>query len=184
MARWFFEPGHTAAEFCARHMMVTYVRGHFKNVRGQLNFDPATPQKSSVDVEIDARGLWTGEPDRDAHLRSADFLDVEHFPAITFRSREVKLLGDHDYSATGDLTIRGVSRPCTLRVNYLGQWQTPWWENGVDKGPKTRAGFVATTTINRHDFGASWNAPLDRGGIVIGDFVEITIDAEAILEEA
>jgi len=184
MARWFFEPGHTAAEFCVRHMMVTYVRGHFKNVHGRLNFDPTNAKNSSVEAEIDARTLWTGEPDRDAHLRSADFLDVEHHPAITFRSREVKLLGDLDYSVLGDLTIRGVSRGCELRVTYLGQWQTPWWEGGVDKGPKTRAGFMATTRINRHDFGASWNATLDRGGIVVGDLVEITIDAEAILEQA
>src|SRR5439155_2518974 len=92
-----------------------------------------------------------------SHLRSADFLDVEHYPTITFRSREVKLLGNHDYSVEGDLTIRGVSRPAKLRVTYLGEWQTPWWESGVDKGPKTRAGFTATTTINRHDFGVSWN---------------------------
>ena len=165
-------------------MMVTYVRGHFKNVRGRLNFAPTTPQNSSVEIEIDTRGLWTGEPDRDTHLRSADFLDVEHYPTITFRSREVALLGNHDYSVAGDLTIRGVSRPSELRVVYLGQWQTPWWENGVDKGPKTRAGFTATTTINRHDFGVSWNAPLDDGGMVVGEIVEITIDAEAILEQA
>ena len=184
MAKWFFEPGHTAAEFCARHMMVTWVRGHFKNIHGRLTFDPADAQHSSVDVEIGATGLWTGEPDRDAHLRSADFLDVEHFKTITFRSREVSLLGDHDYSVLGDLTIRGVTRPCNLKVTYLGQWQTPWWEGGVDKGPKTRPGFLATTTINRHDFGVSWNAVLDRGGIVVGDLVEITIDAEAILESA
>jgi len=182
MAQWFFEPGHTAAEFSVRHMMVTQVRGHFKNVHGRLNFDPASPQQSSVEIEIDARTLWTGEPDRDAHLRSADFLDVEHYPTITFRSREVSLLGDHDYSVAGDLTIRGVSRPCKLRVTYLGQWQTPWWEGGADKGPKTRAGFVATGSINRHDFGVSWNAALDRGGIVVGDLVEFTIDAEAIFE--
>jgi len=165
-------------------MMVTYVRGHFKNVQGRLAFDPASPHHSSVEVEIDAGGLWTGEPDRDAHLRSADFLDVENHPTITFRSREVNLLGDHDYSVRGDLIIRGVSRPCELRVTYLGQWQTPWWENGVDKGPKTRAGFMATTTINRHDFGVSWNALLEREGSVVGDPVEITIDAEAILEDA
>lgn len=184
MARWFFEAGHTAAEFSVRHMMVTQVRGHFKNVHGRLNFDPASAQQSSVEIEIDARTLWTGEPDRDAHLRSADFLDVEHYPTITFRSREVSLLGDHDYSVVGDLTIRGVSRPCKLRVTYLGQWQTPWWEGGADKGPKTRAGFVATGAINRHDFGVSWNSTLDRGGIVVGDLVEITIDAEAILEQA
>lgn len=184
MARWFFEAGHTAAEFNVRHMMVTQVRGHFKNVHGRLSFDPASAQQSSVEIEIDARTLWTGEPDRDKHLRSADFLDVEHYPTITFRSREVSLLGDHDYSVVGDLTIRGVSRPCKLRVTYLGQWQTPWWEGGVDKGPKTRAGFVATGSINRHDFGVSWNSTLDRGGIVVGDLVEITIDAEAILEQA
>ena len=183
MSQWFFEPGHTAAEFSVRHMMVTYVRGHFKNVHGRLNYYPASPQRSSVEIEIDARTLWTGEPDRDAHLRSADFLDVEHDPTITFRSREVNLLGDHDYSVLGDLTIRCVSRPCTLRGTYLGKWQTPWWENGVDKGPKTRAGFTATATINRHDFGVSWNAPLDRGGVVVGELVEITIDAEAILED-
>ena len=184
MARWFFEPGHTAAEFSVRHMMVTYVRGHFKNVHGRLHFDPTSPQNSSVEMEIDTRGLWTGEPDRDAHLRSADFLDVEHYPTITFRSREVELLGNHDYSVEGDLTIRGVSRPARLQVTYLGQWQTPWWENGVDRGPKTRAGFTATTTINRHDFGVSWNAQLDRGGTVVGDLVEITVDAEAIHEQA
>jgi len=184
LARWFFEPGHTAAEFGVRHMMVTYVRGHFKNIRGLLDFDPKSPQNSSVEIEIDTRGLWTGEPDRDAHLRSADFLDVEHYTTITFRSREVKLLGDHDYSVEGDLRIRGVSRSSTLLVTYLGQWQTPWWENGMDKGPRTRAGFKATTTINRHHFGVSWNATLDRGGMVVGDLVEITIDAEAILEPA
>ena len=182
MARWLFEPGHTAAEFCVRHMMVTYVRGHLKNVHGRLTFDPASPQNSSVEIEIDASGLWTGEPDRDAHLRSADFLDVEKHPKITFRSREAKLLGGHDYVIRGDLNIRGVSRPCELQVTYLGQWQTPWWEDGVDKGPKTRAGFKATTTINRRDFGVSWTAPLERGGSVVGDIVEITIDAEAILE--
>src|SRR5215469_8421859 len=97
MAKWTFEPGHTAAEFCARHMMVTYVRGHFKNIHGTLNFDPVYPQASSVDVLIDGTTLWTGEPDRDAHLRSGDFLDVESHPQITFRSRQVKLIGENDY---------------------------------------------------------------------------------------
>jgi polyisoprenoid-binding protein YceI len=182
MARWTFEPGHTAAEFCARHMMVTCVRGHFKNVHGSLEFDPENPAASSVEVEIDATGLWTGEPQRDDHLRSADFLDVAHYPRITFRGNKVKTVGGNDYQVTGELTIRGVTRPAVLDVHYLGQWQTPWWEDGVDKGPKTRAGFLATTRINRHDFGVSWNSILDKGGVVVGDQVEITIDAEAILE--
>jgi polyisoprenoid-binding protein YceI len=163
-------------------MMVTYVRGHFKNIHGTLNFDPSHPQTSSVDVVIDAMTLWTGEPDRDAHLRSSDFLDVERHPRITFLSRQVKLIGENDYVVNGDLTIRGVAREVPLNVHYLGQWQTPWWEDGVDKGPKTRAGFVATASINRHDFGVSWNARLDMGGLVVGDTAEITIDAEAILE--
>src|SRR5213594_112919 len=164
MARWTFEPGHTAAEFCARHMMVSCVRGHFKNIHGTLEFDPEKPGVASVEVTIDARGLWSGERDRDAHLKSADFLDVENHPTITFRGSEVALIGDHDARLRGDLTIRGVTRPVTLDVRYLGQWKTPWWEDGVDKGPKTRAGFLGTTRINRHDFGVSWNSVLDHGG--------------------
>jgi polyisoprenoid-binding protein YceI len=183
MQQWFLEPGHTAAEFCVRHMMVTHVRGAFKNVKGRLSFDPAQPEASTVEVTIDARQLWSGEPDRDAHLKSADFLDAETHPQITFRSTSVRLLGGHDYEVAGSLTIRGVTRPVTLRATYLGQWQTPWWEGGVDKGPKTRAGFLATGRINRHDFGVSWNATLDRGGVVVGDTVEITIDAEAVRED-
>ncbi|HEY3305896.1 MAG TPA: YceI family protein [Candidatus Binatia bacterium] len=183
MAKWFFEPRHTAAEFSVRHMMVTFVRGHFKNVHGTLVFDPANPRAASVEVAIDAAGIWTGEADRDAHLKSADFLDVEKHPKITFKGNRVELVGANEAVLTGELTIRGVTRTVPLRVQYLGQWQTPWWEDGVDKGPKTRAGFVATTSINRHDFGVSWNGTLDRGGVVVGNRVEITIDAEAILQE-
>lgn len=182
MAKWFFEPGHTAAGFCVRHMMVCYVRGHFKNVHGELEFDPRDPGDSKVMVRIDARTLWTGEPDRDAHLRSADFLDVEHFPEITFTSDKVEIDGDHDYIVAGQLIVRGVTRPVSLKVRYLGQWQTSWWENGVDKGPKTRAGFLAETVIDRTEFGVNWNSLLERGGVVVGNTVEITIDAEAILE--
>jgi len=181
MAKWEFEPGHTAAIFRARHMMVTWVRGHFKDVHGTLDYDRDDPKAASADVTIDARNLWTGEPDRDTHLKSADFLDVEAHPTITFRSRGATLTGADEARMTGELTIRGVTRPVTLDVHYLGEWQTPWWEDGVDKGPRTRAGFVATTRINRQDFGVSWNSSLDRGGVVVGDEVEITIDAEAIL---
>ena len=182
MAKWFFEPGHTAAEFSVRHMMVTFVRGHFKNIHGTLVFDPAIPSAASVEVTIDAAGIWTGEADRDAHLKSADFLDVEKHPKITFKGNQVEITGATEAVLTGNLTIRGVTRTVALRVQYLGQWQTPWWEDGVDKGPKMRAGFVGTTSINRHDFGVSWNGILDSGGVVVGNAVEITIDAEAILQ--
>ena len=119
----------------------------------------------------------------DDHLRSADFLDVEHHPEITFKGNQVETKGEHDYAVTGDLTIRGVTRQVSLNVSYLGQWQTPWWEDGVNKGPKTRAGFVATSKINRQDFGVSWQDTMDRGGIVVGNEIDITIDAEAILED-
>lgn len=182
MSRWTFEPGHTAAEFCVRHMMVTYVRGHFKNVRGTLEFDPEAPAASRVEAVIDARGLWSGERDRDTHLKGPDFLDVERFPEITFRGRQVRLGGAHEAIVLGDLTLRSVTRSIELHVHYLGQWQTPWWEDGVDKGPKTRAGFLATTRINRREFGVNWNSALDRGGVVVGDDVTVTIDAEAILQ--
>jgi polyisoprenoid-binding protein YceI len=178
---WTFEPGHTAAEFAVRHMMVTYVRGHFKNVHGTLRFDPDYPERSAVSVRIDAKNIWSGEPDRDAHLRSADFLDVEKYPEITFTGDQVELTGCSDYLVHGDLTIRGVTRKVPLKVTYLGQWLTPWWEDGVDKGPKTRAGFHATTEINRHDFGLAWNAMLHKNGVAVGNIVYIAIDAEAIL---
>jgi polyisoprenoid-binding protein YceI len=182
MAKWTFEPGHTAAEFSARHMMVTSVRGHFKNVHGTLDFDPDDPRATSLEATIDARGLWSGDPDRDTHLKSADFLDVANYPTITFRSRSVELRGADEARLTGDLTIRGVTKTVALDVRHLGQWQTPWWEDGVDKGPRIRAGFLATGRINRKDFGVNWNGTLDRGGVVVGDDVDLTLDAEAILE--
>jgi polyisoprenoid-binding protein YceI len=186
MSKWTFEPGHTAAEFRVRHMMVTTVRGAFKNVHGTLDFDPESPRLSSVEATIDATGIWTGEPQRDAHLRSADFLDVENFPEITFKGDQVAPTGDHDYVVTGALTIRGVTRSASLSVSYLGRWPTPWWEEDdgewIDRGPKLRAGFIARTEINRHDFGVSWNDKMDRGGVVVGDMVSIVIDVEAVWE--
>ena len=183
MKRWTFEPGHTSAEFSVRHMMVTHVRGHFKNVHGTLLFDPEHPESARMEAVIDAAGLWTGEADRDAHLRSPDFLDVVNFPTIDFKSQKIDLIGPTDAEIRGNVTIRGTTQPLSLHVKFLGTWQTPWWEGGVDRGPKTRAGFVATGRLNRQDFGVKWNAVLDRGGVVVGDDVEITLDAEAILDE-
>src|SRR5438034_11795781 len=125
MHNWVFEPRHTAAEFSAGHMMVTHVRGHFTDVHGTLNFDPKSPAGSSVEVVIDARKIWTGEPARDEHLRSADFLDVENFPEISFYGNQVIVIGEVDYQVTVSLTTRGVARPATLRVQYRGQLQPP-----------------------------------------------------------
>ena len=182
MAKWAFEPGHTAAEFCTKHMMVTWVRGCFKNIEGTMEFEPGNPLNSSVEIEIDATSLWSGDEDRDVHLRSTDFLDVENHPKITFSGNRVRLTSTNDFKVTGDLTIRGITREVALDVRYLGQWETPFWEDGVDKGPLTRSGFVAETTINRHDFGVSWSATMDKGGVVVGDDVLITIDVEALLQ--
>ncbi len=180
---WFLEPGHTAASFAVRHMMVTLVRGHFKDVHGSVQFDPARPETLAFQAQIDASGIWSGESDRDAHLRNADFLDVENHAKILFQSTESEVLGDRDFCVHGDLTIRGVTKNVKLMVRFLGQWETPWWQDGEDKGPKTRAGFVAKTTIDRMDFGVSWNAALESGGFVVGRTVDIVIDAEAILSE-
>src|SRR5437773_273040 len=161
MARWKFEPGHTAAEFCVRHMMVTWVRGHFKDVHGTLDFDPDHPATLSLEATIQAKGLWTGEPQRDAHLRSADFLDVTSHSAITFQSTGSERVGSRDYLVNGALTIRDVTRPVSLDLAYLGQWRTPYNEARV-----TRVGFTGTTRINRHDFGVSWNSAMEDGGMV------------------
>jgi len=175
MARWRFEPGHTAAEFSVRHMMVTWVRGHFKNVHGTLDFDPEHPEGARVEVEIDAAALWSGEPERDTHLRSADFLDVAGHPKITFKSIRVEPTARNEYKVTGDLTLRGVTHPVVLETRFLGQGRSPFND--------TRVGFTARTVINRHDFGVSWNAPMQDAGMVVGDDVLLTIDAEALRED-
>ncbi|MCX4545683.1 YceI family protein [Streptomyces sp. NBC_01565] len=182
--KWFFEPGHTAAEFRARHMMVTYVRGQFKNVRGSLEVDLDEPDGARVEATVDATQVYTGQPQRDAHLRSADFFDVEHHPTWTFTASGtgVKQLSETEFTLTGDLTVRGVTRPVTFDVTYHGHWDTPWWEDGRNLGPRRRAGFTARTRVNRHDFGVSWNDAVERGGVVVGDMVDVVVDAEAVLE--
>ena len=180
--KWFFEPGHSAAEFRARHMMVTWVRGSFKNIEGHLDFDPQRPTALAVEVTIDAASCWTGEAARDAHLKSEDFLHCERFPQIRFKSARTAQVGPFDYEVSGDLTIRGVTKPAVLAVTHLGTWQTPWWEDGVDKGPKLRAGFTGTTRIDRYDFGVNWNGDLANGGIVVSREIDIVLDVEAIGE--
>jgi len=159
------------------------MRGLFKKVHGRIDFDPDKPvDAADVEATIDAAGIWTGDDERDAHLRGPDFLDVETYPDIAFRSTGVRCVGEADFRVAGDLVLRGVTRPVVLAARYLGLWQCPYWEGDQDLGPTTRIGFVATTAINRHDFGVSWNAPLDRGGKVVGDEVAITLDVEAIVE--
>jgi polyisoprenoid-binding protein YceI len=177
MATWTFEPGHTAAEFSVRHMMVTWVRGAFKDIHGSLEFDPDNPSTLSITVKIASHQLWTGEPQRDDHLRSADFLDVANHPSITFQSTKADRVGANDYEVTGELTIRGLTRSVTLGLHYLGRWRTPYNDAQV-----TRVGFTGTTRLDRHDFGVQWNASMENSGVVVGSEVLITVDVEAILD--
>jgi polyisoprenoid-binding protein YceI len=173
--RWDFEPGHSSVAFAARHMMITIVRGQYKNLKGTLHFDPSDPSHSAVEVMIEAASFSTGEPERDAHLRSPDFLDVENHPTIHFKSTRVEATGFSTYTIAGDLTIRGVTRPVTLEAHYYGPVDTPF--------NNTRIGFLATTRIRREDFGVSWNNPMPGGGYVVAKEVELTIDVEAIRAE-
>jgi polyisoprenoid-binding protein YceI len=180
---WTFEPGHTEAGFRARHMMVTWVRGLFKDIHGKLHLDWEDPLSGSFEGVIDARKLWTGEPERDAHLRSADFFDVGNHPTIAFAGRFTERTGSISFKALAEVTIRGITRELPLEVSYLGQWKTPFWVGDENKGTLTRIGFEAGTTVNRHDFGVSWQDHLPGGGVVVSNEIALTLDVEAILDE-
>jgi polyisoprenoid-binding protein YceI len=183
MASWTFEPGHTEAEFRARHMMVTWVRGMFKDIHGSLEFSLDDCLASTFQGSIEAGKLWTGEPDRDAHLRSADFFDIDTHPMITFDGRFIERVGDSDFKAETQLTIRGITRPVMLDVRYLGQWTTPFWEGDVNVGTLRRIGFEAHGRVNRHDFAVSWQDHLPAGGVVVSNEILLALDVEAILDE-
>ena len=173
MATWKFDPAHTSVSFSARHMMVTTVRGHFAPPKGTLEFDPEHPENAFVEAEIDATTLDSGVADRDNHLRSADFLEVDKYPTITFKSTKVVTTGDDEGKVMGDLTIHGVTRPVTLNVEYLGALNSPFGDK--------RAGFSASTKINREDWGLTWNVAVEAGGVLVGKDIKIELDVEAIL---
>ena len=181
MSSWIFEPGHTGAEFRARHMMVTWVRGLFKDIHGALEFDWDRCLEATFEGEIDATGIWTGEPTRDAHLRSSDFFDVEHHPKITFAGRLTDRTGGLTFKGEVDLTIRGVTRTVPLDVQYLGEWRTPYWVGEENKGELRRIGLEAMARINRHDFGVSWQDEIPGGGVVVSNEIALALDVEAIL---
>jgi polyisoprenoid-binding protein YceI len=182
MTTWIFEPGHTSIEFRARHMMVTWVRGFFKDIHGQLEFDWENCLDATFEGEIDATKLWSGERTRDAHLQSADFLDVENHPRITFAGRLVERTGGNDFKAEANVTIRGTTKPVGFDVSYLGQWETPFWVGDENRGTMRRVGFEGRTRVNRHDFGVSWQDHLPGGGLLVSDEVHLVIDVEAIHE--
>jgi polyisoprenoid-binding protein YceI len=182
MTTWIFEPGHTAIEFRGRHMMVTWVRGLFKDIHGRLEFDWERCLDATFEGEIDATKIWTGEPIRDDHLRSADFFDVEHYPQITFQGRLVERTGATDFKAVADVTIRGNIRPVEFDVSYLGQWETPFWVGDENRGTMRRIGFEGGAKVNRNDFGVSWQDDIPGGGVVVSNEIDLSIDVEAIHE--
>ncbi len=181
METWIFEPGHTEAEFRARHMMVTWVRGLFKDIHGRIEFSWDTCLETRFEGRIDASGIWTGDTARDEHLRSADFLDVENHPEITFAGRFTDRSGATTFKGEVDLTLRGVTRTVPLDVLYLGEWKTPFWVADENKGELRRVGFEAVARINRHDFGVSWQDEIPGGGVVVSNEIELVLDVEAIL---
>ena len=169
--RYAVDESHSSVTFTARHLMVSKVRGRFAVTGGEIVVSDE-PAKSQVDATIDAASVTSGDPKRDDHLRSADFLDVEQYPSITFTSSEVEDHGDGTFTLHGDLAVRDVTRPVNLRGEYLGTEQSPWGD--------TRIGFTAETEVNRKEWGLEWNVALETGGFLVGDKIKLEIDVEAI----
>ena len=166
------DPTHSSVHFSVRHLMVSNVRGEFSKLSGTVQFDPEKPENSTVEAAIDVASINTRDPQRDTHLKSADFLDVEKFPTMTFRSKKIEV-NSGGGKVTGDLTIHGVTREITLDVEGpTPEIKDPWG--------KQRIGASATAKLSRKDFGMTWNAALEAGGVVVGDEVKITIDVEAV----
>jgi polyisoprenoid-binding protein YceI len=170
------DPAHSSAQFVVRHMMITNVRGGFSGVQGIIEYDPQNPSESRIDVIIDASKINTLDQQRDAHLKSPDFLHVEQFPTIIFKSKKIVPAGTGEWSITGDLAIHGVSREVVLNA------EGPTAE-GKDPFGNTRIGASATARIKRSDFGLTWNAALETGGILVGDDMKIELEVSAIKAE-
>jgi polyisoprenoid-binding protein YceI len=171
---WALDTTHTEAAFTARHLMVTTVRGRFAVSGGAVTI-AENPLESSVEATLDVASVHSGDAGRDQHLLSADFFDVENYPTITFRSTKVTAAGDGEYKLTGELTIKDVTRPVTLELEYLGTIDSPFGD--------TRAGFSASAEISRKDWGLDFNMALEAGGVVVSDKIKINIDAETILQK-
>jgi polyisoprenoid-binding protein YceI len=173
---WQVDVAHSAVSFAVRHMVISKVRGRFARWSAKLDLDTEDLARSSVEVEIEAASIDTGVADRDAHLRSADFFDAEKHPKLTYRSRKVEVVSPERLRVTGDLTIRGVTREVPLDVEVGGQGKDPWGN--------LRAGFTATGSLNRKEFGLGWNQVLETGGVLVAEKVDLEIELEAIAQAA
>lgn len=171
------DSAHSSAHFTIRHLMISNVRGSFSKVTGTVVYDSENPADSSVQAEIDASTLSTGEAQRDAHVKSPDFLHVEQHPKFQFQSTKVEKTGDGEFKVTGNLTVHGVTKPVVLNVEGPSQETKDPWGN-------TRIGAAATTKIKRSDFGLVWNAPLETGGLVLGDDLKIELDLSLVKQQA
>ncbi len=172
MAVWQIDASHSSVEFAVKHMMISSTKGRFSGVAGTINYDSANLAGASVDVTIDASTIDTRDEKRDGHLRSADFFDVEKFPTLTFKSTSVTPKGGDAFELVGDLTIKDVTRSVTLKGEIQGTGTSPW---GTEV-----ASFAASTSIDRKDFGLTWNVALETGGILVGDTIKITLEIEAV----
>ena len=166
------DPAHTTIEFVARHLMITKVRGHFNKFSGTLKLTSGSDLPEAINVEVDVNSVDTREPQRDAHLRSADFFDAEHFPTMTFVSKRVE---QSPFRVYGDLTIRGNTREVALQAEFEGKGADPWGG--------TRVAYSATGLVNRKEFGLLWHQALETGGVVVGDEIRIELNVEAVLQK-
>jgi len=172
---WTIDAAHSSIEFSAKHMMITTVKGRLADAKGAITIDEAEPARSTVEVEMDAASIDTRNAQRDGHLRAPDFLDVATYPTVTFRSREVRGARLEDgarFTVTGDLTIRGVTREVTLDATYEGSGRDPWGGQ--------RVSFSAETKIDRRDFGLTWNAALETGGVLVSNDIKVKLDVQAV----
>lgn len=173
---WQIDSAHSSVQFSVRHLVIAKVRGQFSRWSGVITVPDGDTSRAMVDVTIDAASIDTGVADRDNHIKSADFLDVANFPEITFRSRRIERLSDDGFALVGDLTIRGGTREVALEVESAGQTKDPWGN--------LRAAFSARTSIDRKQFGLTWNQLLESGGVMVGDRIDIEIEVEAVRQEA
>jgi polyisoprenoid-binding protein YceI len=171
-AEYAIDPSHSSVGFKVRHLAISSVPGKFGEFKGTFSFDPKNIEASKAEAQIVAGSVNTNEAKRDNHLKSEEFLDAGKFAAITFKSTKIEKVSDTEFKALGDLTLHGVTRPVTLNVSYGGSATDPWG--------KERAAFLATTKINRKDFGLTWSKTLETGGLVVGDEVDITLEIEGV----
>jgi polyisoprenoid-binding protein YceI len=169
---WTIDPSHSHVEFAVRHLMIATVKGRFAGVAGTVRVDDANPSAATVDVRIDVASIDTREPQRDAHLRSADFFDAEKYPVLTFTAARIQDREGHAFKLAGDLTIHGVTRPVVLDVTEEGRTRDPWGGE--------RLGVTAATKIKRSDFGLTWNQALETGGVLVGDDVKVLLELELL----